>query len=314
MQILIKLIRKPGSLVLGSIYFSIANLLVTALVVWVFVIFRSETTVVDPLDLLFEGGLVAISFALFTIVSALKVDIHIKAPLMLGCFVTQLGRSLDALDEIIVLPMAHWSAVGDTLTFFGELLVVYGVVLWIRSTYKLSMTDQLTNLYNRHYLDKAFEYASKSRREKDSKGLQLIMLDIDNFKRINDSYGHSIGDEILQSLAKILVNNTRPYDVVARQGGEEFEILLPECKLDTAIQIAERIRKQIENYDNIKHPRFTASLGVAEYSKGDTIKSLRQRADIAVYQAKAEGRNKVIFNERNVELEQMIDRAMHDSA
>ena len=297
-----------------ALYWALANLLATALVLFALISFRSGSIPFDTLDLIFEAGMVLIAFALFTIVSALNIELYIKAPLMLGCYLTQLGRCLDVLDEIVTVPIQHWSAMGDTLAFFGELLIVYGVALWIRSAYRLSMTDQLTNLYNRHYLDKAFDYASKSRREKDSKGLQLIMLDIDNFKRINDNYGHGVGDEILQRLAKILMRNTRPYDIVARQGGEEFEILLPECKLDMAIQIAERIRRQIEAHDSGNLPRFTASLGVAQYTQGDTIKTLRKRADMAVYQAKAEGRNRVIFNQRNVELEQIIDRAMHDNA
>lgn len=306
--------RKPGNVALVATYLSIANVIVTALIVSTFFAFRSGTSKVDLVDLAFEGGSVVIAFALFAIVTALRIEVRVKAPLAFGCFVMQLGRCLDTLDEIIALPIQEWSAIGDALTFFGELIIVYAVVIWIRAAYKLSMTDQLTNLYNRHYLDEAFEHATKSRREKDEKGLQLIMLDIDHFKRINDNYGHAIGDEILQSLAKILLSNTRPYDIVARQGGEEFEILLPECRLNTAIQIAERIRREIENYDNTDHPRFTASLGIAEYAKGDTIKSMRQRADIAVYQAKAEGRNRVVFNERNLELEQIIDRAMHDKA
>jgi len=314
MDSLFTLFRRPKKHLLEALYLALGNLIATTLVLLAFISFRTGSVTVDTVDLVFEAGMVMLAFVLFTIVTALRIELYIKAPLMLGCFITQLGRCLDALDEIVIVPIQHWSAVGDTLAFFGELLVIYAVVLWIRSAYRLSMTDQLTNLYNRHYLDKAFDYASNSRREKDSKGLQLIMLDIDNFKRINDNYGHGVGDEILQRLAKILVRNTRPYDIVARQGGEEFEILLPECKLDMAIQIAERIRRQIETHDSGNLPRFTASLGVAQYTQGDTIKTLRKRADMAVYQAKAEGRNRVVFNQRNAELEQIIDRAMHDNA
>jgi len=123
------------------------------------------------------------------------------------------------------------------------------------------------------------------------------MLDIDNFKSINDVYGHGVGDAVLISLASLLQNNTRPNDIVARQGGEEFEILLPNSDKQTALTIAERIRSAIEEHSVPGQPRYTASLGVSEYINKDSIKTLRQRADMAVYEAKARGKNRVVFGE-----------------
>jgi diguanylate cyclase (GGDEF)-like protein len=213
------------------------------------------------------------------------------------------------MDEVVLVDVPHWSATGDGLAFFGELFVVYAATRWIISSYKLSMTDKLTSLYNRHYLERAFEKATLFRRAQDTHGIHLIILDIDDFKKINDHFGHLIGDNVLVALSELLKNNTRPKDIVARQGGEEFEILLPESDRITALKIAERIRAAIEDYDDSRHPKFTASLGVSEYMKSDTIKSLRQRADIAVYEAKANGKNQVIFG--NVSMEAAAPKERH---
>ena len=161
---------------------------------------------------------------------------------------------------------------------------------------ELAVRDSLTGLYNRRYLDETLEReVSRARRE--GIPLSLVMLDIDHFKRVNDTYGHQVGDQALKMLASILLANIRAEDVACRYGGEEFLILLPNMPLGAAIQRAEVWRSAVEELSvtmgdfNIT---FTISLGVAAYPEhGKTPDDLTRCADQALYRAKHEGRNQV---------------------
>lgn len=123
----------------------------------------------------------------------------------------------------------------------------------------------------------------------------LILLDIDHFKMINDTYGHLEGDRILIQIAKMMTGMVRKSDAIARWGGEEFVILLPEQSLSNAIQFAERLRIHIEKA-YIDDLDVTASMGVAIFDHGDTESSLFTKVDKALYRAKELGRNRVIPN------------------
>jgi diguanylate cyclase len=125
------------------------------------------------------------------------------------------------------------------------------------------------------------------------------MVDIDLFKKFNDTYGHTIGDDVLQFVGSLLYDNLKGRDFPARYGGEEFIVLLPSTVLDNACIVAEEIRRRLSD-KKLKHARtgeslgkVTASLGVAQIAPGDTINSLLDRADKAVYKAKNSGRNNV---------------------
>jgi diguanylate cyclase (GGDEF)-like protein len=122
--------------------------------------------------------------------------------------------------------------------------------------------------------------------------LSLIMLDIDHFKQFNDRFGHPAGDELLKQVAEVLRQSARAYDVVARYGGEEFAVLLPNTSLEQAVQVAERIRIQISQIQNL-HAPVSASLGVAGYRIGTPPATLLYEADAALYRAKHNGRNQV---------------------
>ncbi len=125
------------------------------------------------------------------------------------------------------------------------------------------------------------------------------MLDIDYFKKINDSYGHKVGDDVLVAIAETLNEQIRQSDIICRFGGEEFVILLPETDLDGAMIIAEKIRVAIERFALTITPdqiiKYTASFGVSQVNnqKDSSIEELLNRADIALYQAKEEGRQRV---------------------
>ncbi len=157
----------------------------------------------------------------------------------------------------------------------------------------LAMKDQLTDLYNRHYLlEMANHRVARSMRQKTP--VSVLILDIDHFKSINDTRGHIAGDLVLKTLAELLKQQCRQEDILARFGGEEFLIFFDECDEKSAIQIAERIKREIENL-NPSNIAITASIGVAQLNNGkEGFTELVKRADDALYHAKNTGRNKVI--------------------
>ena len=158
------------------------------------------------------------------------------------------------------------------------------------------LRDSLTKIGNRRAFDKELEDAVK-RAETNLEPLSVVMVDIDRFKAINDKYGHQSGDAVLQSFAKILARFARSQDTVARFGGEEFAIVLPDTASLSASILAERLRTQIET-EGFEIPlagrlRITASLGVAQLRHGETAGNLVSRADKLLYKAKSLGRNRV---------------------
>ncbi|MFC3798065.1 diguanylate cyclase [Cohnella sp. GCM10012308] len=151
---------------------------------------------------------------------------------------------------------------------------------------RMVITDNLTGLYARHYLNERIQ----RKQEKDASG-SLIVVDIDHFKKINDTYGHQVGDAILIQVSSIIRSAIRESDIAARWGGEELAIYLPQLSLDQTLKVAERIRSRVEEETA---PKVTVSCGVSEWSAGDeriSVESLFYRADMALYEAKHQGRN-----------------------
>ncbi len=161
---------------------------------------------------------------------------------------------------------------------------------------KLTYSDFLTDLPNRRYLEcRMQEEIARSQRH--ALYMACLMIDIDHFKNVNDTYGHPAGDYILQELAGILIKNKRPYDLVARYGGEEFTMVFKHIHPDDGSILAERIRASVENasfYFHGKIIKTTVSIGVVSLKagKGDTIETILAMADAALYRAKREGRNR----------------------
>jgi diguanylate cyclase (GGDEF)-like protein len=118
------------------------------------------------------------------------------------------------------------------------------------------------------------------------------MLDIDHFKNVNDTYGHRRGDYALKTLAEVVLKSKRNADVLARIGGEEFVILLPDTALSDAGRIAERVRKSVEDFHFEEIGKLTVSLGVTEFTPADNQESILKRVDSALYLAKGNGRNR----------------------
>ncbi|KNZ40319.1 sensor domain-containing diguanylate cyclase [Acetobacterium bakii] len=161
-----------------------------------------------------------------------------------------------------------------------------------REIKKLSETDKLTQLYNRVKLDAELEHQLK--RTKNSTAVfGLIMIDIDNFKQINDSFGHLAGDAVLVELAELFKTSIRPADIVGRWGGEEFMVILPDTDEKVAVELAETIRKEVSENRFPKQEGITISLGVSVFSDDASVDTIIFRADQALYRAKNNGRNQV---------------------
>ena len=164
-----------------------------------------------------------------------------------------------------------------------------------------STRDYLTGLNNVRSFDRLFNGVVENSREKNEQ-VSLLMIDIDFFKKVNDTYGHHQGDLVLKKLGEILIKNSRSFDIVSRNGGEEFTVILLDCPSGQAGAIAERIRKTVEGTsfvlsDNIKI-RITVSIGIASYPESTANhENLLELSDAALYKAKRTGRNKVVLIE-----------------
>jgi diguanylate cyclase (GGDEF)-like protein len=158
----------------------------------------------------------------------------------------------------------------------------------------LAVTDTLTETYNRRKFDEVVTHEHQRATDQQAP-FSLIMLDIDHFKRVNDQFGHSVGDLVLQQLSRLIRGLIRHGDLLIRWGGEEFVILLPATQLDEAGPFAERIRLEVETEQFKGIGALTVSLGVAELRSDDSIDMLLKRVDNALYQAKQNGRNRVVL-------------------
>lgn len=163
----------------------------------------------------------------------------------------------------------------------------------------LATTDSLTSIYNRRYMNELLaKEAERSRRS--HREFSVMITDVDDFKKINDMYGHSSGDVVLKEIVRGIISCTREYDTVGRYGGEEFLIIMPEADKQTAVDVADRMCRNIEKHE-IELPEgakvtVTASFGIASFKEdGNSPDDLLVRADERLYKAKQEGKNRVVF-------------------
>lgn len=166
---------------------------------------------------------------------------------------------------------------------------------------QLASRDSLTQCWNRRMIDELLDAAIAEAKRKQS-ALSIMVLDIDHFKQVNDTYGHAVGDIALKHMVNILNNNLREYDQVGRYGGEEFVVILPATDKDSAWGVAERIRSSLQYHpaqiDSQLDISMTVSIGLAQFEhRGhDSRQQLFERADKALYDAKQSGRNRVAYS------------------
>ena len=171
---------------------------------------------------------------------------------------------------------------------------------------KEAMTDSLTGLVNRRFLDEALVETARECAE-EGEALSLLVLDIDHFKRFNDTYGHQLGDVVLKQVARCLTANTKGRDIAGRFGGEEFVIILPRTDLSGAVAVAEQIRTNVAGKQIILKSsgkslgQITLSIGAAIVAAGEDVEDTLRRADAALYAAKDGGRNRVVADDQAAE-------------
>ncbi|MED3960998.1 GGDEF domain-containing protein [Niallia taxi] len=208
---------------------------------------------------------------------------------------------VDSKEPLSLLIPTYWVA-----SYSAGVLAFY-MLVYLRKTkllldkYKLeSTTDGLTGLNNVRKFDEVFNTLTNNVGQKEEK-LSLLYIDIDFFKHINDTYGHGDGDIVLKELGALLSSSTRSFDIVSRNGGEEFSVILLDCSLERANEISERIRKNVEQFpftlSSGEEINITVSIGVASYPETtNDVSVLIEEADKALYQAKRSGRNRVCMN------------------
>ena len=159
--------------------------------------------------------------------------------------------------------------------------------------YEVATHDEKTGLYNNKFFETILEMEIEKAKRGQQK-LSIIMTDIDFFKKINDTHGHIKADELLKKLADVIKKQVRKSDILARFGGEEFVLLLPETNLKKAERFAARLKTAIHSDKTLKRYKVTLSGGLTQYKEDDTKKKFQERVDKALYQAKEAGRDRFI--------------------
>ena len=209
-----------------------------------------------------------------------------------------IGIAYGAVFHYVLMPMfgnsiIHCVTLGTTFGFINYFIAM-GIYkkynLLKKSNKKLQSdlkVDKLTGAFNRGAFDNDMD------KLQDKGVYSMIFIDIDNFKKFNDQYGHKTGDEVLIKVAKAIQSSIRSSDKAYRYGGEEFVVVLHNCDKDNALDIAEKIRKSISNIENQPYPSITASLGVSTFPEdGSTVQTIVETCDSALLKAKSLGKNR----------------------
>lgn len=206
------------------------------------------------------------------------------------------GKMMGAVSqkELISLSYSKWAML--IREHHEELCQINASLLHKCKRYEvMASTDNLTGLYNRNKFEELYSSSYQTMIEREN-SMSLIILDIDNFKKVNDIFGHNVGDDVLIKISQELQNILRNIDIVCRWGGEEFAVLLPATEPKDALYLAEKLRSHIEKLKIDKVNTITASFGVSKVYKGEELKDVLNRADKALYEAKESGRNCVKTN------------------
>lgn len=255
---------------------------------WTIVALKPTRTTLAPLtNLLMKVLQHSVPFALLTLLCAWILARLIALPLW------QLARKASRMDaagvskEITIIRAWYYEALQIKRTMLAGIGLLQDKIGQLKFEVQ---TDPLTSLLNRRGLSAVLEYFLATRQP-----FAVLALDIDHFKRVNDTWGHNVGDEVIKSVAQQLSDSSRQTDVVCRNGGEEFLMILPGAQRDIAVAIAERVRQKVaqQTLETVGH--ITLSVGVAFWdAKGEAMERAFKQADDALYQAKHAGRNRVV--------------------
>lgn len=214
-----------------------------------------------------------------------KIDFYTKHVLLI--------RNITIIVSILIMLLTFYM-LRRIFTSYSSTIHSYNAKLEIknRALSKLSNTDHLTQLSNRKHIDSIFKREIK-RSYRYEGFVSVILFDVDNFKNVNDTYGHNIGDKVLKKIAKTVSSSVRELDAVGRWGGEEFIVVCPETSLHNTMILAEKIRKNVEDIIFIELSGVTCSFGVAQYDNKQSYENLIHAADMALYKAKHSGKNRV---------------------
>lgn len=250
-------------------------------VVWLLLAFLFGVYTLKTREYLLMSALILLGYF------ALVVDVYLDVP---G------GRAAE-------IEFMHWVTLATGLAWMS---LVGGYVSMLRRRLaerkaelsELAYTDPLTHVHNRRHAMETLEKEIARVRRGNSGALSVALVDVDEFKLINDEFGHLIGDQCLYEIAQGIREELRIVDSVGRYGGEEFLLIFPDTQAAGAAICCERIRKRIESESRRLHPDYalTVSIGIAELKKDDTLESLLDRADKLLYEAKDSGRNRILLS------------------
>jgi diguanylate cyclase (GGDEF)-like protein len=275
---------------------------------WVTIFVMISTYYIDQVRLLFLMlYLLVMLFAAFR----LRIDgflfITVIAIFGYGTVILFLSRnhpeSIDLKIETIqwlvfAFTLGGFSIVGSQLSALRQMLKSRNIELQeaLNKVNEMAITDELTGIFNRRHIMEVLAY-QKSMADRGDYIFVVCYADLDHFKQVNDKFGHSTGDIVLQKFAALAKHIIRGIDYIARFGGEEFLLILVKTSIPEAVAVSERIRKSIRNFsfgDLSPDLHMTVSIGVAAYKPGERIYDLLDRADAALYRAKESGRNRVV--------------------
>ena len=240
------------------------------------------------------------------VVEAMKTQTRVVADYRI---VGRSGREIDVALNVIPIVIAEQAR--GAVILLQDLSAKLDMKRQLTELYQACSIDALTGVSNRADFERTLREYAKAHRSADA-SCSIILCDIDYFKKINDTYGHHIGDQALVNFAQILNEHTRSRDVVARYGGEEFVILCASCELQSAFERAEEIRASLASTPQkvLDGKAISASFGVAEFRMDEDIWEFFVRADQALYAAKQNGRNRVEIASDSTEPLTVIDRAI----
>jgi diguanylate cyclase (GGDEF)-like protein len=277
-----------------------------------------EAFLTPPLVLLLSISLVMLSvyygqnynlYLLYPLLVALPILLKTRWAVLLGVLSGLVAAPLVFTQYDHTTAMVIGASMG--LTWLVSAWLVYAVTEQSRHLKDMAITDPLTGAYNRRYLELQLEQVLETW-TRYQRPASVLLIDIDHFKRINDKFGHGVGDSAIKNLVEVISRNIRNVDTLCRYGGEEFVVLLAETPLSKARPVAEKLRAAVENTRVVPEVGMTISVGVCDVSVADGVDHWLNLADAALYLAKRNGRNRVELAESAIELAVPLDKTIPD--